>query len=104
MPIIQTGAPAPASIRVLGEISPDDADHGGLLPRGRLRSRVTKRGVMRFSAMLGAVVYSLVVWGALFQGVPKVIAWLGQRQASAESSQTQPERVEPAQNTPDPRP
>lgn len=104
MSIIQTGAPAPASIRVLREKSGDDADHGGLLPRGRLKPRVTKRGVMRFSAILGAVVYSLAIWGALFQGVPRVVAWLGQRTASAESSENRPERVKPAQNTPDPRP
>jgi hypothetical protein len=59
---------------------------------------------MRFGALLGAVVYSLAVWGALFQGVPRVVAWLGQRTASAENAQSQPERIKPAQNTPDPRP
>lgn len=33
--------------------------------------------------LIGALVYSVLMWGVFFQATPRVIAWLGQRQASA---------------------
>jgi hypothetical protein len=66
-----------------------DADIGGRLRRDRSR-RGLRRGAWRIGGAVLAVGYSLMVWGALFQGVPRVVAWLGQRQASAEQPAPQP--------------
>lgn len=85
MPIIQPGAAGRATARFVG-VDPrveDDAAFGGRLRRDPNKRRL-RRGAWRFGGALLAVGYSLMVWGALFQGVPRVVAWLGQRQASAE--------------------
>jgi hypothetical protein len=56
--------------------------YGGGLRRERSR-RGFRRGVWRMGGAVLALVYSLAVWAALFQGVPRVVAWLGERQAQA---------------------
>lgn len=85
MPIIQAGAVGRAAARFAGGGSrlEDDVAFGGRLRRDPNKRRL-RRGVWRLGGAVVAVGYSLMVWGALFQGVPRVVAWLGQRQASAE--------------------
>lgn len=85
MPLIQSGAVEPVTARFAGVGSrlEDDVAFGGRLRRDPSRKRL-RRGVWRFGGAILAVGYSVMVWGALFQGVPRVVAWLGQRQASAE--------------------
>ncbi|MBL8560351.1 MAG: hypothetical protein JNM47_16640 [Hyphomonadaceae bacterium] len=49
--------------------------------------------------MIGALVYCAAVWGALFEGVPRVVAWLGERTAMA----SQPAQPEPSATPPEKR-
>jgi len=85
MPIIHAGAVGRAAARFVGVGSrlEDDVAFGGRLRRDPSKRRL-RRGAWRFGGALLAIGYSVLVWGALFQGVPRVVAWLGQRQASAE--------------------
>lgn len=49
--------------------------------------------------LIGALVYSVLMWGVFFQATPRVIAWLGQRQASA-SQDAALKKVNPAPPAP----
>jgi len=51
--------------------------------------------------LIGAVVYSLLMWGVFFQATPRIVAWLGQRQASAAQSAA-PQKQAPQTPAPSP--
>ena len=80
---------ARSSIRYRGDVSSPQSslEFGGALARKRSK-QVTSRGAWRLGGLIGAVVYSLMVWGVFFQATPRLIAWLGQRQAAAASHET----------------
>lgn len=61
--------------------------------RGRPR-RISGRGLWRAGGVVGAVLYSIVMWGALIYGTPRVVAWLGERTAMASQAPT----TEPSRN------
>lgn len=108
MPVIQTDALVRAGVRASGELCDNlsGTDVRSALRRKRSRratddttGKITSRGLWRAGGMIGALVYCVAVWGALFEGVPRVVAWLGERTAMA----SQPAQPEPSATPPEKR-
>lgn len=106
MPVSQTDTLLRASLRPRGELcdSLSGAEARSGLRRKRSRGaiggttgKITRRGLWRAGGLLGALLYCAVVWGALFEGAPRVVAWLGERTAMA----SQPKAAKPAPPPPE---
>jgi hypothetical protein len=74
VPVRGAGDPAGLDVQMGGRLRRENSEPG------------SRAGRWRFGGAVVAIVYSAAVWGALFHGAPRMIAWIGQRQAAAEQS------------------
>jgi hypothetical protein len=89
--IISSGAAGQTQNRMARASFVDEADTRSMSCVRRRRSREARgRGGWRFGGLVVVLAYSIVVWGALIVGVPKMVAWIGDRTAAANQRTASP--------------